>query len=140
MRTLFLDSSFLIAYILNNDSLHEKAVEIVHQKDIFNKYKCCISNDIINEVITIIGNKGGLNKATESYYILKDSFTILNENNILNFNDEVMNIYMEYNTKLSFTDSAILRIIEEYDVDYLLTFDKLLNKSAKEKSFFFPNA
>ena len=69
--------------------------------------------------------------------ILKDSFTILNENNILNFNDEVMSIYMEYNTNLSFTDSAILKIIEEYDVDYLLTFDKLLNKSAKEKSFFF---
>jgi len=61
---IFLDSSFLIALINDNDSLHKKALEYV---ELTEDNDCYISNLIINEVITVIGNKLGLSVAISSY-------------------------------------------------------------------------
>ena len=51
---IFVDSSFLIALVNENDSLHEKSLEYI---DLIEKNDCYISNLVINEVITVIGNK-----------------------------------------------------------------------------------
>ena len=67
MTKLFLDSSFILALINSNDSLHNRALEL---KDILDENDCYISNLIINEVITIIGNKMGLDVALQSYDLL----------------------------------------------------------------------
>lgn len=120
---IFLDSSFIISFALENDENHKKSKKLIEQEKIWEQ-KCYISNYIIDEVVTVIGNKSNINLAKEAYYILQDNFTILDEQKIENFNDRVMDIYEEYDTELSFTDSAILLLMEYYDISTLVSFDK----------------
>lgn len=125
---IFLDSSFIISFALENDENRNKAKILIEQEDIWEQ-ECYISNHIINEVITVIGNKSNLNLAKETYYILKDNFTILNEQEIDNFYDKVMDIYEEYDIKLSLTDASILLLMEYYDIPTLVSFDDGFKKN-----------
>ena len=119
---VFLDSSFLIAYILEGDSCFNRASEL-EKEGIFNN-ECYISNLIINEIVTVIGNKGTLQDVINNYNAFKDNFIILDEYEIANFNDSVMNIYKKYDTKLSFTDCAILVTMKQHNIENLVSFDK----------------
>lgn len=125
---IFLDSSFIISFAVESDENHDEAIILIEQENIWEQ-ECYISNYIINEVITVIGNKSDVNLAKETYYILQDNFTILDEHKIENFNDKVMDIYEEYDTKLSFTDSSILLLMEYYDINTLVSFDKGFKKN-----------
>lgn len=118
---IFLDSSFLIALINDNDSLHKKALEYV---ELTEDNDCYISNLIINEVITVIGNKLGLSVAISSYDLLTSVFNIINEYDLKDFNYNTMLFYETYKTKLSFTDSSILLVMEKKGISNLLSFDK----------------
>lgn len=123
---IFFDSSFLIAYLLENDSLHEKAFNL-EKEDIFNN-NCYISSFIINEVITVIGNKTDNEVAKYAYYFLIDNFELLNECDYPYFNDNTFEIYLEYDTKLSFTDSGILELMFKNNINKLVSFDKYFDK------------
>ena len=125
---IFIDSSFFISYALESDENFEKANILSEQLNI-EEQECYISNYVINEVITVIGNKLDLNRAKETYYILQDNFKILNEHEIENFNDKVMDIYEEYDTKLSFTDSSTILLMEHYDIPTLISFDEGFKKN-----------
>ena len=125
---IFLDSSFIISFALESDENFKKADMLIQQENIFEQ-DCYISNYVINEVITIIGNKSDINLAKETYYILKDNFTILDEQKIENFNDKVMAIYEEYDTNLSVTDASILLLMEYYDIPTLVSFDEGFKKN-----------
>ena len=125
---IFIDSSFFISYALESDENFEKSNILSEQLNI-EEQECYISNYVINEVITVIGNKLDLNRAKETYYILQDNFKILNEHEIENFNDKVMDIYEEYDTKLSFTDSSTILLMEHYDIPTLVSFDEGFKKN-----------
>ena len=56
---IFLDSSFLIAYVIETDENNKLAYKLENQ-GIFDN-ECYISNLIINEIVTVIGNKINLN-------------------------------------------------------------------------------
>lgn len=118
---IFLDSSFIIALINDKDSLHKKALEYVELTEV---NECYISNLIINEVITVIGNKLGLSVAISTYDLLNSVFNVVNEYAYFDFNASTMLIYESYNTKLSFTDSSIIYVMENENIDNLITFDK----------------
>lgn len=122
---IFVDSSFIIALINENDSLHEKAFELI---DIIENEKLVISNLIINEVITVIGNKIDLNTAIKSFDLINSRFDVIEEYNIKNFNFKCMNEYEKYNTKLSFTDSSIIVVSKEFAIEKIVTFDKEFKK------------
>ncbi|MCC7553039.1 MAG: type II toxin-antitoxin system VapC family toxin [Methanobacteriaceae archaeon] len=119
---VFLDSSFLIAYVLEIDSNYNKTIELEKQ-GIFDN-ECYISNLIVNEIVTVLGKKGTLKDVVNNYNTFKDNFKILNEYEIANFNDKVMNSYKNHNTKLSFTDCAILETMKANDIENLVSFDK----------------
>ena len=123
---IFLDSSFIIALINKNDSLHLKALEYL---ELIELNECYISNLIINEVITVIGNKIGLKTAISTYELLTSVFNVVNEYTLNDFNSNVMLFYEAYNTKLSFTDSSILYIMKMEGIDNLLSFDKEFKKA-----------
>ena len=122
----FLDASYLLALFNNNDSLHKNALEL---KDILNS-DCYINNNVLNEILTLTGRKLGIYAAKEIYYALSDSFTLLNEYNILNYNSKNFIIFEKYvgkdsnKTKLSFTDSSIILTAQEYGIKNIVTFDK----------------
>ena len=119
---VFLDSSFIIAYAIESDSDYKTACNL-DEKGIFNN-DCYVSNLIVNEIVTVIGNKIDLKLAIDTYNAVKDNFTIINEYEITNFNDIVIKTYQKYNTKLSFIDCAILEIMKENKIKNLVTFDK----------------
>lgn len=121
----FLDSSFIIALVNDNDSLHEKALKYI---ELTETNDCFISNFIINEVITVIGNKLGLKIAISTFNLLINVFNIINKYDNSNFNSSNMLIYEEYNTKLSYTDSSIIYIMKEEGIDNLISFDKEFKK------------
>ncbi len=135
MKTIFFDSSFIIAYALEEDENHEKAVKLVQENNYFSDYLCCISNYIISEVITVVGQKTGISVVKYTYEILKDNFKVLNEYEIFMFNEEFMSIYLQNNAELSFVDSSVVKMVDYFNIDYLISYDKYLNKIVREKSF-----
>lgn len=126
----FLDSSFILALVLNSDSNYKKAVNLAY---VLNE-KCYINNNVLNEVLTLIGRKLDINSAKELYYNIIDSFELLNEYDISNYNSENFNIFEKYvgenskKTKLSFTDSSIILTMKEYNIPNLVSFDKEFKK------------
>lgn len=122
---IFLDSSFIIALVNDNDSLHKQALEYL---ELTESNECYISNLIINKVITVIGNKLGLKIAISTYGLLTSVFNIVDEYDLADFNSNVMLLYESYDTKLSFTDSSIIYIMEEEGIDNLLSFDNEFKK------------
>ena len=133
MTKYFLDTNFIIGLILLNDDLHTKSVELNDKYDLENQ-DCYVSNHVLDEVVTIIGQYEGSNLAYNTYLMIKDNFTILNECNIPTFNSKVMTTYLEKNIndkqKVGFTDSSIIEIIKYYHLDKLVTFDKKLAKNS----------
>ena len=122
----FLDSSFIMALVLDSDSNHNKVDKLRH---ILNE-ECYINNNVLNEVLTLTGRKLNITSAKELYYNLIDSFEVLNEYEILNYTSENFKIFEEYvgvnsdKTKLSFTDSSIVLTMREFNISNLVSFDK----------------
>ena len=123
---IFVDSSFLIALVNENDSLHEKSLESM---DLIEKNDCYISNLVINEVITVIGNKIDLETAISAFDLINDIFHVINEYEIKDFNSTTMLIYEKHNTKLSFTDCSIIVDMHYHKIENLLSFDKEFKKA-----------
>ena len=123
---IFVDSSFLIALVNENDSLHEKSLEYI---DLIERNGCYISNLVINEVITVIGNKIDLKTAISAFDLINDIFHVINEYEIKDFNSTTMLIYEKHNTKLSFTDCSIIVDMHYHKIENLLSFDKEFKKA-----------
>ncbi|WP_406531520.1 type II toxin-antitoxin system VapC family toxin [Methanobrevibacter sp.] len=121
---VFLDTSFIIALAFDNDENNKRAVEF---KNILSE-DCYINNSIVNEVVTVSNNKGDSTKAGIMFNFLVDNFTIINEYNIINYNDKTMFNFNNHNGKLSFTDSGIITTMVEHDIKKLVTFDKAFKK------------
>ena len=120
---ILLDTSFIVAIFRKNDPLHQRAVE---NKDILEN-DCYISNGILSEVITILGQKTkDIALVRLVYNYMKDNFTIINESDINMYNDNVFAIFEKYNKnnfKLGFIDCSQVIIYNHYDLDYIVSFD-----------------
>ena len=122
----FLDTSFILALVLDSDTNHKKALDLKYVLD----EECYINNNVLNEVLTLTGRKINIYSAKELYYNLIDSFDVLDEYSILNYNSETFNVFEKYigsnsnKTKLSFTDSSIILTMKEFNIPNLVSFDK----------------
>ena len=121
---ILLDSSFIIAIFRKNDPLHQRAIE---NKEILDN-DCYISNGIVSEVITILGQKTkDIALVRLVYNYMKDNFTIINESDINMYSDNVFAIFVKYNKnkfKLGFIDCSEVVIYEYYNLDYVASFDE----------------
>ena len=121
MNNYFLDTSFIIAYMIGSDNQHHKTESL---ENIILNNDCCINNSVLNECVSVSFNKSkDLDISQEVYYILVDNFKIIDEYEILNFNDKTMDIFTKHEGKLSFTDSGIITTMVENEIECLLTFD-----------------
>ncbi len=120
---ILLDSSFIIAIFRRNDPLHQRAIE---NKNILEN-DCYISNGIISEVITILGQKTkDIALVRLAYNYMKDNFTVIDESDINMYNDNVFAIFEKYNKnkfRLGFIDCSEVVICEIYGLDYVASFD-----------------
>ena len=129
MKKVFLDTSFILAYVNSNDELHENALRLEGAENILSQ-NCYINNNVLNEVLTLTGMKINIDAAEEIYYGLIDSFEILNEYAIFNYTAKTFNIFKKIvktnskKTKLSFTDSSIILTMKESNISDLVSFDK----------------
>lgn len=129
MRKVFLDTSFILAYVNSNDELHENALRLEETENILSK-NCYINNNVLNEVLTLTGGKMNIDASEEIYYSLIDSFEILNEYTIFNYTTKTFDIFKRIvganskKTKLSFTDSSIILTMQESNIDDLVSLDQ----------------
>ena len=124
---VFLDTSFIIALAFDNDDNNKSAIEL---KNVFSE-DCYINNSILNEVVTVLNNKGDSTKAKIMFNFLIDNFTIINEYNIINYNSKTMFTFNKHEGKLRFTDSGIITTMVEHDIGKLVTFDKAFKKESR---------
>ena len=120
---ILLDSSFIIAIFRRNDPLHQKAIK---NRDILQN-DCYVSNGIISEVITILGQKTkDIALVRLAYNYMKDNFTIIDESDINMYNDNVFVIFEKYNKnkfRLGFIDCSEVIIYGYCNLDYVVSFD-----------------
>jgi len=128
MRKVFLDTSFILAYVNSNDELHENALRLEEAENLLSQ-DCYINNNVLNEVLTLTGRKMNIDAAEEIYYGLIDSFEI-NEYTIFNYTAKTFDIFKKNvgtnskKTKLSFTDSSIILTMKESNITDLVSFDQ----------------
>lgn len=129
MKKVFLDTSFILAYVNSNDELHDNALRLEEAENILSQ-DCYINNNVLNEVLTLTGRKMNIDAAEEIYYGLIDSFKILNEYTIFNYTAKTFDIFKKIvgtnskKTKLSFTDSSIILTMQESNITDLVSFNQ----------------
>ena len=72
------------------------------------------------------------------YYFMQDNFIIINEQETTNFNTRVMKIFKKYNRDtfhLSFIDCSLILLFKEYNLDFLVSFDKWFEKVEEIETF-----
>lgn len=120
---ILLDSSFIIAIFRRNDPLHQRAIK---NRDILQN-DCYVSNGIISEVITILGQKTkDITLVRLAYNYMKDNFTIIDESDINMYTDKVFAIFEKYNKnkfRLGFIDCSEVIIYDYCNLDYVVSFD-----------------
>ena len=132
MRKLLFDTNFIVAYVLASDAIHQRAIDLEDKEDILNN-ELYITNHIIDEVVTIIGQKASPKDAIDVYRLMKDNFIIINEYEVFDFNDKVMSRYDNMNDsgnqRIGFTDCSIIEVAKLYDLDAVVTFDKAFEEN-----------
>ena len=127
MSKYFFDSSFIIALALDNDSNKSKALELT---DLLSE-ECYIGDNVIEEVVNVVNLKGDANKAETLYNFMMDNFKIINEHEIPNYNTKTIKKFKKFNGKLSYTDSSMIVTVLEYNIDFLVTFDKQFKREER---------
>ncbi len=122
----FVGSSFIIGLAVTNDDQNKKAIKIRDAGLLDDD--CYVSNLIINEVVTVIGNKTDENIATAAYNYLNDNYTVINEFEIPGIQDKIMDTYYKHSTKLSYTDCSIIEVMKAYNIKDLISFDHYFDK------------
>jgi predicted nucleic acid-binding protein len=115
---ILVDSSFFIGYFNKNDQWHKKALKIGGK--IENQEKV-ISNLIISETITQIGNLFGGKAGKITYEHLIDNYIVFKENR--DIYNKSMEIFLKYDGKLSLADSLSIVIMKELNIHEIASFD-----------------
>lgn len=121
-KTVILDTSIWVAYIIPNDSTHVKACKII---DSLGDITIVIPHDIFKETITVLKNKTNTD-GIESFIT-----TIENNKQIEMIGDghlftQTIDLFRnQLDNSLSYIDTLLLVLSKQYDV---LTFDKELNR------------
>ncbi|WP_296791247.1 type II toxin-antitoxin system VapC family toxin [uncultured Methanobrevibacter sp.] len=113
----FLDTTFIVALFVSNDQWHQKAVEI------FEKIKLdefIISKLVIAETITVLKNKLNTKEIREIYRTLPKIVNVIDD---YEFFDDAMEIFVKYDSKISFFDSMYIYLMKKENITEIISFD-----------------
>ena len=113
----FLDTTFIVALFVSNDQWHQKAVEI------FEKIKLdefIISKLVIAETITVLKNKLNTKEIREIYRTLPKIVNVIDD---YEFFDDAMEIFVKYDSKISFFDSMYIYLKKKENITEIISFD-----------------
>lgn len=118
----FLDTTFIVGLFVSNDQWHTQSLKVYEK--IKNK-KLVISKLVIAEVITILKNKLETKDIYEIYMNLSKIFIVLEDN--LHY-DEAMDIFIKYDSTISFFDAMYVAISKKEGINEIVSFDSDFDK------------
>jgi len=116
---IFVDSSLIIAMVLTKDQWHQKAVQLI--KKINNEEKV-ISDLMVAESITSIGDRKGGKEAINIFNYLQDNFTVISTD------FEFLRQYLKYDGTLSIADTSAVEIMKNMKITQIASFDRDFDK------------
>ena len=120
---IFIDSSFFIALILENDQWHDKALKLLPKME---KSQKMVSNLIIVEAVTIVGSRAKGKAGKMIYDTIKDNCKIIDSD--LSDYDNAIYTFLHYDGTLSLTDSVTLEIMKTFNISEIVSFDSDFDK------------
>ena len=127
MLKLLVDSDFLIANYRADDPSHNKATKVAIDLNKKRAKFYCL-NLVVQESTTVISKKIGMDDARKFYSGLKnfvDIFVLLDER----LEKRAWEIFLKQTKKgTSFVDCVNIAVVEKYNFDGILSFDKFYPK------------
>ncbi len=120
---IFVDSTLIIAMVLTKDQCHKKAVQLI--KEIDNKEKV-ISDLMVIESITSIGERSGGKEAINVFNYLQDNFTVISTD--FEFLKSIKRQYLKYDGTLSIADTTAVEIMKNMEITQIASFDSDFDK------------
>lgn len=121
----FLDTTFVVALFVSNDSWHSQSLKVY---DKIKNHELVISNLVVAETITVLKNKLKTKEISEIYYNLSNIFDVIDDNLIY---DEAMDIFIKYDSSISFFDALYVAISKREDIGSIVSFDSDFDKIDK---------
>jgi len=120
---IFVDSSLIIALVLTKDQWHQKAVQLIKKID---KEEKIISDLMVVEIITSIGDRSGGKKAINVFNYLQDNFTVISTD--FEFLKSIKRQYLKYDGTLSVADTSAVEIMKNMKITQIASFDQDFDK------------
>ena len=128
---IFLDTSFIVSYKIENDKHHEEAINLMKRIANGKSGRPIISDYIFDETVTVVFSRSKkLSIALEMGDELKKSVEIIRIDESV-FEDGWKIFKNQKNTKFSFTDSTTLALMNKENIKNIATFDEDFKKIKK---------
>ena len=120
---IFLDSSYILSLIFENDINHLKAMQL---RILIEDEAKMINNTVINEVLNSL--EPNYSKIDINYII--DRLLSIHKIDFLNFDDYIMSIkiFKYYNQSINFADCTILKSMFDNNINDIISFDSDFDK------------
>lgn len=119
---IFVDSSYIIALIVEKDQWHDDAIRLLEKLKSEDKI---ITESMIIESLNLIGSchSGKVGYLTFKY--IKDNFTIFKSDTLL---EESLRYYLKFDGTLSLADCTAIHTMKENNMHEILSFDDDFDK------------
>lgn len=121
----FLDTTFIVALFVSNDDWHQQAVDVFQE---IKNQQLTISKLVIAETITVLKNKLKTKDILEIYRNIPNFFNIVDDSGMY---DEAMNIFVKYDSTISFFDAMYVIVMEKEEITKIVSFDSDFDKIDK---------
>lgn len=121
---IFLDTSILVSYLVEKDSNHSRAVELVNEI-VSGKHGSAVTSDyVFDETVTVTFVRSkSLEIAITAGRLIKESLAMIMIDEGI-FKNSWIRFKNQESTRFSFTDCTILTLVKENHMDKIATFDK----------------
>ena len=123
---VFVDSNIFIGVLNKRDALHEKALGVW---ETLKKEQCClvVSNGIVSEVITVLSQRAGKEKALDFAYSIyfddKHKIEMVRLDKTIELK-ALRHMEMTASKNMSFIDATNIAIMELHGIKRIASFDK----------------
>lgn len=125
---ILIDSSVLVAYTVENDSNHERAIMVIGQVVNGDFGRAVTSDYIFDETITVtLVRSKSVEKAVAAGNYIKQAIEIFKINEDI-FDDSWQMFKNQKGSKFSFTDCSNVSLMKNRNITYLATFDQEFKK------------
>lgn len=121
---IFIDTSVLVAFIVDKDTNHGKAVSLMEEIVVGKHGPAITSEYVFDETVTVVLVRSkSLDLAIKTGDLINESMPIIDVCSIA-FESSWNRFKNQKGTRFSFTDCTILEAVESNHIDKLATFDK----------------